>query len=201
MLSDENLRTLQKGEWLNTELVNAGQSLLRKHFPKVCGLQDTMMSKTLSFVHIEGEFVQILHCNNNHSICATTIACKPNVVKIYDSMRAGDAAMEVKESVATIMKSQNRHILFEEQKDGSSFGLFALAFAFDICDGKDPPLREYSRDNFCSHFHTCLIQQEITSFPSSKITMAVKPPSILRRVKIFCHCRLPDSGDDMVKCS
>ena len=175
MLSDENLRTLQKGEWLNTELVNAGQSLLRKHFPKVCGLQDTMMSKTLSFVHIEGEFVQILHCNNNHSICATTIACKPNVVKIYDSMRAGDAAMEVKESVATIMKSQNRHILFEEQKDGSSFGLFALAFAFDICD-------------------TCLIQQEITSFPSSKITMAVKPPSILRR-------RLPDSGDDMVKCS
>uniref|UniRef100_A0A1X7UP66 PHD-type domain-containing protein n=1 Tax=Amphimedon queenslandica TaxID=400682 RepID=A0A1X7UP66_AMPQE len=102
------------------------------------------------------------------------------------------------------MKSLNRHILFhfpevEQQKDGSSCGLFALAFAFDVCDRKDPSLREYFPDNFCRHFHTCLIQQEITSFPSSKITMAVKPPSIIRHVKIY-SC-LPDSGDDMVKCS
>uniref|UniRef100_A0A1X7V8G6 Ubiquitin-like protease family profile domain-containing protein n=1 Tax=Amphimedon queenslandica TaxID=400682 RepID=A0A1X7V8G6_AMPQE len=118
-------------------------------------------------------------------------------------MRTGDAALEVKESVATIMKSLNWHILFhfpevEQQKDGSSCGLFALAFAFDVCDRKDPSLREYLPDNFCPHFRTCLIPQEITSFPSRKITMAVKPRSILRRVKIFCHCRLPDSDDDMV---
>ena len=158
-VSDENLRKLQQGEWLNTDKINAGQSWLRKRFLKVCGLQDTLMSKTLSFVHIEGEFVQILHCSNNHWIYVTTIACKPNVVKIYDSMQTGDAPMEVKESVATIMKSQNGHILFqfaevEQQTDGSSCGLFALAFAFEICDGKYPSLREYTPDNFRSHFHT-----------------------------------------------
>ena len=35
-----------------------------------------------TFVPIEGKFVQILNCNDRHWICATTVACKHNVIKI-----------------------------------------------------------------------------------------------------------------------
>lgn len=50
--------------------------------------------------------------------------------------------MNVKESIATIMQSQNKYIIFQfpevqQQTDGSSCGLFSLAFAYEICDGKD----------------------------------------------------------------
>ena len=85
----------------------------------------------------------------------------------------------------------------QQQTDGSSCSLFSLAFAFEICDGNDPSLREYCQDNFRKHFHSCLIQQSVSSFACGSI--AFKPNSLLR-LKIFCQCRLPDSGDDMVKC-
>ena len=83
-------------------------SLLKKRFPEIHGLQDFFYARTLTFQPLTHEFVQIINFADQHWVCATTKNCKPNVVKIYDSMRAEDLTMDAKESIATIMKSQNQ---------------------------------------------------------------------------------------------
>ena len=141
------------------------------------------------------------HLQVHGRVCATTKNCKPNVVKIYDSMRTGDLTMDAKESITTIMNSQN-HCLYlqfpevQQQTDCSSCGLFALAYAFDICDGIDPSMVDYSQVNLWSHFLSCLKKKSISSFGCGDVLY--KPKSFTCRLRIFCLCRL---GEDMVKCT
>ena len=88
----------------------------------------------------------------------------------------------------------------QRQVDGASCGLLALAFAHTICKGKNPS------DNckeFRSHFLSCLQKKEILSFPC-KATQAIRDPvnmSSSVKFRIYCLCRLPDTGDKMICCS
>ena len=112
--------------------------------------------------------------------------------------------MDAKESIATIMNSQS-HCLYlqfpevQQQTDCSSCGLFALAYAFDVCDGIDPSMVEYSQVNLRSHFLSFLKKKSISSFGCGDVLY--KPKSFTCRLRVFCLCRLPDSGEDMVKCT
>ena len=105
---DADIKRLVTG---NTALINAGQALQKKRFPEIHGLQDVFYARTLTFQPLTHECVQIINCADQHCVCATTENCKPNVVKIHDSMRTGDLTMDAKESIATIMNSQN-HCLY-----------------------------------------------------------------------------------------
>jgi len=76
------------GQCLNTSLINTGQALLKAKFPGVHGFQDVLLSRTLTFKpQADCDFIQILICAGQHWVCISTIACKPQVVKVYDSMR------------------------------------------------------------------------------------------------------------------
>ena len=60
-------------------------------------------------------------------MCAANIGCKQNLSKVYDSWRTGDDTTDAKEAVA------NYYIVVipevEQQKDGSSCGVYTLAHA------------------------------------------------------------------------
>ena len=71
--------------------------------------------------------------------------------------------------------------------------------AFDICDGIDPSMVEYSQVNLWSHFLSCLKKKSISSFGCGDVLY--KPKSFTCHLRIFCLCRLPDAGKDMVKCT
>lgn len=58
----------------------------------------------------------------------------------------------------------------------------------------------YHQDEFRSHYFCCLKNKEITDFPHDKI-MKNPGKSLLRRVKVYSTCHLPDTGDSMVQCS
>ena len=69
---ESDLKILQTSVgWLNARLMNAGQALLKKRFPKVAGLQDVGKSQTCIFDSKGGEFVQVLNCYNSHWILAS----------------------------------------------------------------------------------------------------------------------------------
>ena len=58
--------------WLNHKFVDAGMGLLKSAYPQVQGMQDCIMSDTLNFQSVKGNFVQILNCARNHWICVST---------------------------------------------------------------------------------------------------------------------------------
>lgn len=193
-------------QWLNDTIVNAGQVLIKEMSPSTYGLQDVICSRTLTFQPEVKPFVQILNCRDSHWVCATNIGCKPNVVKVYDSMRTGDVTTSTKEDIATLLHSSEKRIylLFPEvqqQTDGSSCGLFALAFAQTLAEGKDPSKVVYpSGADLRCHLLKCILAGRMTSF--HKGSALYNPGPALKSVfRIYCTCRLVDRGDEMVFCN
>ena len=185
------------GQWLNDSIVNAGPVLMKEMLPSTCCLQDVRHSRTHSFQPEVKRFVQVLNCRDSHWLCAT------NVVKIYDRMRTGDVTMSTKEDIATLLQSTEKinHLLFPEvqqQRDGSSCGLFALTFAQTLAEGKDPSKVVYPNGpNLCSHLLQCILAGRMTSLHKGS-AMYNPDPSMKSICRIYCTCRLVDRGDEMV---
>lgn len=190
---------------LNDSIIDLGQALIKEIFPSIGGFQHVIHSRTLTFKP-EKEFIQVLNCDDAHWVCATNIGCKQNVVKVYDSWRTGDVTADAKEAIANLMQCSNRRIylLFPEvqqQKDGSSCGVFALAFAHTLAEGKDPSSLEFPDEaSLRTHLLQCITAKKMAPFYTRQALY--KPGKMMKRVfKIYCVCRLPDSGDEMVQCN
>jgi len=58
----------------------------------------------------------VLNCDDAHWVCVTNIGCKQNVVKVYDSWRAGDVTTDAKEVIVNILQNSNQraYLLFPE---------------------------------------------------------------------------------------
>ena len=186
--------------WMNDRLINAGLSLLKQRFPNMVGLKNVVSVRTCGFSEecSENEFVQIINCFGNHIVLITNKSCKQNEVKVYDSMRTGDLCIDGKEDIKKILVNDFPDV--QQQQGGSDCGLYALAFSFSLCSGTDPANLSYHLDEFRAHYLTCLKKKKITDFPHDKI-MKNPGKSLLRRVKVYCTCRLPDTGDNMAQCS
>ena len=192
-------------EWLNERLINAGQRMLLENFPNTAGLHDICFSDTLAFpCDPPKDVVQILNVTSTHWICISNKDCKPGTVKVYDSLRSGDLPLSVKEVIAALVKCDKKKIFLlfpdvQQQPNSSSCGLFALAYASTLCEGKDPTKLKFDFPLMRIHFLSCLQNKKFTVFPStSSMYLPAKPLST--SFKIYCVCRLPDRGDKMVCC-
>ena len=158
-----------------------------------------------SFTQNEPSFVQILNTYDSHWVCVTSIECKSNMVKVYDSMRTGDVCISTKECIATLSNCQSKfvYILFPEvqqQTDTASCGLFALAYAYNsLCEGLDPSQLVYESSRFRSHFSRCIEKKEMTTFDCKAAIYKPEKP-LSTKFRVYCFCRLPNSGDKMVCC-
>ena len=129
--------------WLNDKLINAGQIMLQEKFSSMHGLQNVFLVRTLSFVKQNSPFVQILNIDDSHWVCvAATTDCKFNSVKTFYSRKTGELLLQTKEAIATVLHCDKRTIsviypTIQQQTDGVSCGLFALAFAYSVCEGKN----------------------------------------------------------------
>lgn len=77
--------------------------MLRIQFPNMHGLYDVTLGNTLSFPSEEEPFVQILNASQCQCICVSNIGCKPNSVKVYDSLLTQEIVASVQESIAVLL--------------------------------------------------------------------------------------------------
>ena len=61
-------------------------NILKKDYPSVNGLQDTLLQQNFWWDIPTSEFVQILHVNGNHWITISNIGVSDNSVNVYDSL-------------------------------------------------------------------------------------------------------------------
>ena len=156
------------------------------------GLQDVMLSRTLSFSPEHGKFIQLIHSNENHWVCVSNIGCKSQVLKVYDSARTGDLSINALESIAAIIQSPKRNIYLQfpevqQQTDSYSCGLFALAYACTLAEGNDPCRAIYPSHQMAlaSHSCKCLQKHNITSFQLER--NFYQPGPFMKKVlKVYC---------------
>ena len=80
------------------------------------GLQNVDLPRILCFTQNEPSFVQILNTYDSHWVCVTSIECKSNMVKVYNSMRTDDVCISTNECITTVLNCQSKlvYILFLE---------------------------------------------------------------------------------------
>jgi hypothetical protein len=196
---------LGSGE-LNADHMYGGQLLLKRRYPLQQGLKDTSyLSDKLLWSSKPVSFVQIIHVGTNHWACLSNKYCSSDEVELYDSLHSSrDPDESVIRQVCAILKSPAKKITVKvinvQQQCGSTqCGLFALAFASDLCADRDPFTRVYFESKFRSHLLKCFVAQEIDSFPSRERKNLPERSVTEVSLNLFCVCRQPEELP-MVSC-
>ena len=140
-------------------------NILKKDYPSVKGQQDTLLQQNFSCDIPTSKFVQVLHVNGNHWITISNIGVSDNSVNVYDSLYNG-ITQTTKELIAKYVHKEKvkiNVINVQQQENNSDCGVFAIAFAKCLLEGKDPSL--YHFVNSRNHLAHCLPQGIIPEFP------------------------------------
>ena len=189
---------LTSGEWLNTALIGAAQTLLKQKFNGVGGLQDTLLKPWVQNpLKSDQNFVQMLHIGSNHWLMVTNIGCPSDTVKVFDSLATGGPTTELKNEIARMLQTQSDFIKIEfmdvaHQENGSDCGVYAVANAVEICRGHDPSSCNWDGPQMRKHLLRCLDKEDLVPFPQRALP---HPGGVLRKTckvaALHCHCRKP----------
>ena len=62
-----------RSSWLDDQLINAAQSLLKKQHPLIGGLQPPALSSQLAMIPPDLEFVQVVNVSNHHWLALSMV--------------------------------------------------------------------------------------------------------------------------------
>ena len=189
--------------WLDDTLINLGQLMLKAKYQYINGLQSVLLAEKLALIPQPDEFLQLLNDHNNHWILISTIGCPPTTVNVYDSLH-GTLSPKAQRVVADLIQSQVAYVTIQYvdvqwQSNGYDCGLFALANATALCDGTDPSTLSFDQSKMRQHFLACIEKNNLQQFPVRGQRRIIRPPHI-QKVEVFCVCRLPDDGSEMIQC-
>ena len=92
----------------------------------------------------------------------------------------------------------------QQQQGTLDCGLFALAFATEICVGGDVQGACFDQKKMRKHFFRCLVKREMKTFPKTTPDREPfpRPTERLSTYRVYCHCRLLEQYDQrMVECT
>ena len=196
---------LNKTSWLTDSKVHAGQLVLKKEFPFLDGLNDTTITRS-QVVPARSDFVQIVN-TGPHWVCLRTIGTRPagGTVKIFDSLYLKPSSTGIKHARRMLMFPGNQVTLVNEKVQRpvgiNDCGLFALAFATDLCHGLDPVNQKYKQESMRQHYVSCLENGAIVPFPKTTRKFPSHISSNKSSVAIYCVCRMPYDKEEYVQCS
>ena len=192
--------TIINGERLSDRHIDAANQLLSDKFPNMQGLSTPLLGQKFQY-HVYNCFaaaaglpyIQIIHCPAFEHWITIEISFDEDV-RIFDSLFSNKLSFEVKKQIASIIQTKQNKIDLklektQQQRNSTDCGIFAIAFATDLCHGIDPARCSYSDGHeLRSHFLKCLQEGSINPFPSKPIA---KRKPWQQTIKIYCKCRLP----------
>ncbi len=194
--------------WVNDNIINAAQQLLKENCIDISGFQDVICGVALSFKVEPDEFIQILNNCKGHWLTICNIGCSHSTVSVYDSMYRS-AGRHVNSQVATLLHSDEPKIYLnimdtQLQSGGSDCGLFAIANATALSFKEDPGKMFYDQKQMRQHLYQCLENGKMTLFPVKRVRRALTKIVTVEAFEIHCVCRLPEGTfprESWVKCT
>ena len=90
----------------------------------------------------------------------------------------------------------------QQQKGGTDCGLFAIAFATELCFGGDPCAVQFNQADLRNHLKMCFEEMKISSFPKFADAPATnRCKRTETAVRLHCYCHMPQQYDQMVLCN
>ena len=133
------------------------------------------------------------------------VGCLAGHINVFDSTNTGRTTKLLKQQIVWLLYSSDDSITLawpniKQQTGSSDCGLFATATA--ICCGVDPTSQDWDQSEMRQHLVKCFKAGYMEMFP----TATAAKPKVIRtvettdEVQIYCACRQPDDGKDMVRC-
>ena len=166
--SDDMRSRILNGQWLSDEEMSGAMGLIKRQFPKIGGLENTLVLKHSQIVTKAQrcDNIYIVHEADAHWVCAR-YTCRRNVFMIYDSMQGTIVNRTTREQLEKVgycgaefsMQSMQR------QNGSADCGLFAIAVAVDLAYGMDPSRATYKQPLMRRHLVKCFDEQVMSIFP------------------------------------
>jgi hypothetical protein len=166
-----------------------------KHKTNLKGLFDPQLFNARFFknneskicINPEDMFIQIFHDGQLHWYVISNFNSANDLqIQIYDSYFMKKTYEYNKQFLSNVKKliSRNKSTGIKNesnlieceiksvqiQSDSKMCGVFAIAFAYDLCNGIDPATQNYDEYAMRKHLFECLKQRKFTEFPKSQIS-------------------------------
>ena len=151
------------------------------------------------------EFVQILNVGDCHSCVVTNVGCKDGAtVNVYNSLYPSVSEVTARVIASLLFcsapKLTIRMMDMETQRNGADCGILSIAYAYNICSGKDPCKVAYDHLSIRSHLAKCLEAGKFSRFPVLRERES-KDVKHVQEIQLYCTCHLPEEEDvDMAEC-
>ena len=213
MLTSDDLNALTRGEELSDNIMYAVRILLKRKFPGVQGLHDTVnllarSRKSDCELKTTGFAVQIHHMQDCKIPHWVTSCCINNEVYVLDSSGLNpDSSLQTELCAiysTSFKKTTYLKILYPscQKQDGViDCGLFAVAHAYSLCFHKRLVEKELFRvTSMRPHLKSCFKNSEILDFPPESDKNPIKMTSAKEfHIHICNTCSLPTMVDGEFK--
>ena len=143
------------------------QQLLKEQFPRLNGLQCTLLQSKKHMDKPLQDQLQVIHCRTrDHWIVASTIARTDGKICVYDSAYSS-LDKETNEVITNLFHSAAVKMKTQKQVGGTDCGLFAIVTATTIAYGADSTRLTFIQAAMRSHLAQCFTDKVITIFPVS----------------------------------
>ena len=159
--------------WLTDLDIKAATQLMKKAFPKIGGLNYTVLGSHWNFAKPEQvPWIQVIRdSDRRHWLVATSKDGKS--AKIYDSMQGTKGLNQhVVGCVSALVRPTNKSFTYQQmssqkQLNGYDCRVYAIAFAVAICNNQNPSDLHFDGSLMRQHLKECLKRGQISSFPPS----------------------------------
>ena len=173
-LSVEELSAVRNGDKLTDLHIMAAQNMIKEEFPELDGLETPLLSQVDGFTAITSSGVQIHHVKDHW----VTSSCVDNKVSLYDSSPSGKWPVKLTHQLAAVYKLRASTLddglqlmvnvpTVQWQKDGTDYGVFAIAFAYHAARGDDPSRITFNQAKMQQHLVACFEEGRLSPFPHS----------------------------------
>ena len=183
MLTKKDLTYLEKeGNCLQDIHIAMAGALLKKQFPEKAGLQPTVYNSERLQPQSEGT-IQIHFDRQRKHWTSSTFS--GGMVRYYDSLYPGDLSEDIRNQLRSLyghlMKTPKVMVVRVQQQQGTvDCGLFAIAYAVSVANGKDPAKVKFEQPSMRTFFAECIKKRHLDVFPHKKeIVRVARPDTIM----------------------
>lgn len=191
--------------------INAFQNLMKRSYPHISGLQNTLLQNTAMNCKLPREtsmVLQIIHIKTSprSGHWAALQIFENDEVHLYDSAYTS-AVGDSKETIAKLIHSEKDYIKINimnvsKQRGTVDCGLYAIATIVGLAQGNSDNIigNIFHQDEMRPHLIKILESGNVLPFPAAKKRRVQDKILQVELCQIYCSCRLPDTGSTMICC-
>ena len=162
---------LEHGEELSDRHIQMAQSIMKKQFPLIGGLRNTLLQGQI-VIGCTVNTIQIVHCNKRkHWVTVTTKWCQRNKVSVYDTLfdKLDFETKGVIKKMFALKKAGDINMVPVQKQQGSKdCGVFAIAIMASLAFDENPSCVTYRQNHLRTHLLDCFTNTRFTPFPKDQ---------------------------------